>query len=327
MSRYSTAKLQKEGFELIELYDSACSGKAAIIPQIGNNVIAFECWGHQVILPPTNMNAFMSDTDNHTKYGTPILFPPNRVKNGTIHFNDRIYTLPINEPPDHHLHGDIPRKAWDVVEYGSSEERGAYLSCRFDFAAHPEMMAYFPHELSFIVTHTLHEGRLTMEIKVTNHGTVIAPFALGLHPYFVIPDADNHENILTVPTELEWPVNNKAFATGLPSNTTFCENLKKGISLTDYPELGCSLIEVAEGDRTCHIELKKSGYRIAYQVDKCFPFLLLFKPNWASAISLEPYTYVTDAFNLPYDYELTGAKGIEAGEELSFNTAMWVELI
>ncbi len=42
---------------------------------------------------------------------------------------------------------------------------------------------------------------------------------------------------------------------------------------------------------------------------------------------MEPYTYVTDAFNLPYDAGLTGSRGIEPGEVVQLRTAMWVELL
>ncbi|WP_236284718.1 hypothetical protein [Paenibacillus allorhizoplanae] len=82
------------------------------------------------------------------------------------------------------------------------------------------------------------------------------------------------------------------------SHQTVCRT-SQGISLAAYPELGCSLLTL-NGDRTCRFEMKKAGYRIAYQIDPKFPFIVLFKPDRTDAFSIEPYTYVTDAFNLPY---------------------------
>jgi aldose 1-epimerase len=327
MSRYVAGKQLRDGFEVIELYDADCKGKATVVPQIGCNVISYECGGHQVLLPPADLRSFMNDAAAHTKYGVPLLFPPNRVKNGTFTYNDRLYELPINEPPDHHLHGEISKKAWDVVEYGATEERGAFLTCRFDYGQHPEIMAYFPHELVFIVTHTLREGRLNLEIKITHKGRDKAPFALGLHPYFAIPADSGQSNLLTVPASQEWPVTNQAFVTGKPLMTTFSESLSNGIDLAEYPPLGCSLVSLREGETECRIEYKEFGYRVHYHVDPSFSFIVLFKPDWASAFSLEPYTYVTDAFNLPYDHQLTGARGIAPGEELTFCTSIWVEWI
>lgn len=78
-------------------------------------------------------------------------------------------------------------------------------------------------------------------------------------------------------------------------------------------------------DQVCRISLGDSGYSIAYQVDRQFPYALLFRPDWDDSFSIEPYTYVTDAFNLPYEHELTGAQGIRAGEERCLRTVLWIE--
>jgi aldose 1-epimerase len=327
MSRYAVNQIQKQGHTLIELYDSACNGKAMIVPDMGNNLVSYESNGVQVILPPINMQSFLNNSAACTMYGTPILFPPNRVKNGRFNYLGRVYNLPINEPPHYHLHGEISRKAWEVVELGASEERGAFLTCLFDLSAHPEIMAYFPHELVFIVTHILREGRLEMEIKIENKGNDTAPFAFGLHPYFSVPSGGVKSGILTVPAVKEWPVTDLALVTGMSSTTVFCQSLNDGLSIGDYPELGCSLVTLGDGDRICRMDMKEEGYCIAYQIDPNFPFVVLFKPNWAEAFSIEPYTYVTDAFNLPYSAELTGAKGIRPNEVFQFSTAIWVESI
>jgi aldose 1-epimerase len=325
MSRYAVNQIQKQEHILIELYDSACKGKVMIVPGIGNNLISYESNGVQVILPPTNMQSFLDNFATCTMYGIPILFPPNRVKNGTFQYLDKVYNLPINEPPHYHVHGEISRKAWDVVDFGASEERGAFLTCHFDLAVHPEIMAYFPHELDFIVTYILRERRLEMEIKIKNKGNNTAPFAFGLHPYFSVPSGGVKSGILTVPAVKEWPVTDLALVTGMPSITDFCQRLNDGISIADYPELGCSLVTLGDEDRICRIDMKEEGYCIAYQIDPNFPFVVLFKPNWSEAFSIEPYTYVTDAFNIPYSAELTGAKGIRSNEVFQFSTAIWVE--
>jgi aldose 1-epimerase len=128
-----------------------------------------------------------------------------------------------------------------------------------------------------------------------------------------------------MPAAAEWPVTNEALVTGTPAVTELSRKLNDGVNLRDFKPLDCSLVSVADGDGCCRIALKDSGYTIVYRLDQLFPFVDLFRPDWSSSFSLEPYTYVTDGFNLPYAPELTGARGIRVGEELHFTTSIWVE--
>jgi aldose 1-epimerase len=326
MSRYACKTMLKEGFTIIRLTDSITGSIAEIVPEMGNNLFNFESAGHQVIHPPESLKSLTSDTFATYKCGIPILSPPNRVKNGSFIFRGKQYNLPLNEPPDHHLHGQIGSKAWEVMDSGVTEERGAYVTSRFSYSMHPEIMKYFPHPLTFTLNCRLHKGRLYLEGGIVNESQEEeSPYAFGFHPYFSLPFESGEEMILRVPAAAEWPVTHEAFVTGMPAVTDFSQSLNEGVNITDFPILGCSLIELSESDRICRITLKNRGYSIAYHFDEQFPFVVLFRPDWASAFSLEPYTYVTDAFNVPYDPELTGAKGIRAGEEIRFSTSLWVE--
>ncbi|MEV5027500.1 aldose 1-epimerase [Paenibacillus sp. LPE1-1-1.1] len=329
MSRYAATCEIREGLKVIVLTDAACKATAELLPAAGNNLYRFESKGHPVIMPPASLRSLKNEPFEAFKYGTPILFPPNRVKQGRFSFRGRQYNLPLNEPPGNHLHGEISSRSWEVIEQGASDHGGATVTSRFHYGLHPEMLEYFPHPLSFTVTYRLFEGRLMMDTKIRNDGEDEAPFAFGLHPYFSIPFKSGEQLALKVPAASEWPVTNEAFVMGTPAVTPFSQALKEGASMTDYPRLGCSLLalEDEEADHTCRIEMKDSGYAITYRFDRKFPFLVLFRPDWAEAYSLEPYTSVTDAFNLPYGHELTGARGIGAGEEIRFATSLAVEAL
>jgi aldose 1-epimerase len=327
MGRYTAEQILVDGFSVVRLRDAGENAVAQIIPELGNNLFGFETGGRQVIVPPRSLQALRDEAFAAFKYGIPILSPPNRVKNGSFTFQGRKYSLPLNEPPDNHLHGEICSKAWEVIQIGATDEQGAYVTCRFRYALHPDILQYFPHRLSFTITHRLQEGSLYLSGVIINEGEDTAPFAFGLHPYFRVPFESGEEIILKVPAAEEWPVTNEAFVTGKPSVTDFSRSLNDGVNITNYPQLGCSLLSLNDGDHTCRIEMKERGYAIAYRLDRQFPFVVLFRPDWASAYSLEPYTYVTDAFNLPYEQELTGAKGIRAGEEVCFETCVWIESI
>lgn len=327
MTRYTVRERSEPFPNAYELSDAQAEAHAVVLPAFGSNAIAFESGGRTIIELPQDRREFLASYTAKTMYGTPILFPPNRIRGGKFAFAGRSYELPLNEPPDHHLHGELARRPWNVVEYGATEESGAYVRCRFDYAAHPDLLATFPHPLQFTATHSLKDGKLRLDIAVRNAGDTTAPFAFGLHPYFAVP-ANGDGSTLRVPAVDEWPVTNQAFVTGLPKETAFSAAIAgDGIGIGDYPPAGCNMLTLQEDNRVSTIDVKDAGYRICYRVDRQFPYLLLFKPPWSSAFSLEPYTYVTDAFNLPYPAERTGARGIAPGEVLKLQTEVWSESI
>lgn len=327
MSRYEIVSVPRGGHRAFALRDAERDALAELAPDIGCNVYRFDVGGVPLLQPPDSLEQLRREPFADFKYGTPILFPPNRVKNGEFRFRERTYKLPLNEPPDHHLHGEICSRAWEVAETGASDEGGAWITCRFRYAEHPDLLAYFPHPLVFTVTYRLLDGELSMEASVANDGADEAPFAFGLHPYFALPFGEGEAIELQLPAEREWPVTNLAFVTGLPAETPLCGELREGIDLNAFPPLGVKLIEFPEGaeDAACRIRMPGRGGTLLYKVGRGFPYVVLFRPDWASAFSLEPYTYVTDAFNLPYDAALTGARGIGPGETLRFFTALALE--
>jgi aldose 1-epimerase len=326
MGRYTSTITMQEGYRVIELTDADNDASAHIVPEIGGNLLRFRSGGHDVLSSPATLAELKNDMNGQFKYGTPVLFPPNRVQNGVIDFNGRVYRLPLNEPPDHHLHGEISFRSWETIEMGASDELGAYAVNRFRFSDHPDIMDYFPHPIVFTITYRLLDGRIHLEGTIVNEGPDEAPFAFGLHPYFRLPYDREGEMVLRVPAGAEWPVTNEAFVTGRPSVTAYSRLLRDGVDISGFPALSVALVELEDADdRTCRIDVKGAGYTIAYRVDRTFPFLVLFRPDWSDAFSLEPYTYVTDAFNLPYEREITGARGIGPSESVSFATCTWVE--
>ncbi|RAP76002.1 aldose 1-epimerase [Paenibacillus montanisoli] len=327
MSRYSAECRQQDGFSIVVLTDSANESVAELLPEVGNNLYRFTTGGREVIKTSVSMQTLKEENSAASKYGTPILFPPNRIRQGQFEFRGRSYNFPINEPPDYHLHGELIVRPWEVVDYGASDERGAWVTSRLRYADYPEILAYFPHELTFTITYRLAGGKLYMDSVIHNEGDVEAPFAYGLHPYFSLPYESDNNIRLQIPALEEWPITNLSFVTGRPAPTDLSNEIRQdGIALGSYPELGCTLLTLdPNADPVCRIALHDTGYTIAYGLDQQFPYVLLFRPNWDQAFSIEPYTYVTDAFNLPYEHELTGVRGLQAGEECRLTTALWIE--
>ncbi|MBO7743244.1 aldose 1-epimerase [Paenibacillus sp. MWE-103] len=326
MHRYAAALRDEDGMSVVVLTDAGTGSEARLLPDAGNNLFAFASGGRDAIRTPVPLRTLRDEAGS--RYGTPVLSPPNRIRDGRFAFRGRDYRLPLNEPPDHHLHGELCRRAWEIVGFGADEAEGAWATSRFRYADHPDILAYFPHALTFTVTYRLRDGRLRMESVIRNEGTDEAPFAYGLHPYFAVPEDGAAGAALNVPAREQWPITNLSFATGRPSATAFSRAVagEGGAPLAEIPPLGCAMLTLdPQADPVCRIALGDAGYSIAYRLDRAFRFVLLFRPDWDDAFSIEPYTYVTDAFNLPYEHELTGAQGLPAGEERRLETDIWIE--
>ncbi|QCT03651.1 hypothetical protein E6C60_2940 [Paenibacillus algicola] len=323
MDRYEIVFAEQDGCSVVELRDSQLGDRARLVPELGGNLISLNLNGREILAAPDSVAQLK---EGQTMYGTPILFPPNRVQDGRFTFKGRTYQLPINEEPDRHLHGELSRREWKVVERGSSDDKGAYIVLSFRYADHEDMLTYFPHPLSFRMTFSLREGQLHMGGTIHNEGKDEAAFAFGLHPYFYTPRLEQGDGVLQAPAAREWPITRFTFVTGPPEDTALAAQLRQGMPLHQITPLGSAMLELQQlPERVCRLQLKEQGYTIAYQFGETFPYLLIFRPNWSESICLEPYSCLTDAFNLPYPADMTGARGIGPGEQLAFETSMWVE--
>ena len=93
------------------------------------------------------------------------------------------------------MHGLLSAKpGWKVERQDSSE-----VVARFDFAAHPDLMATFPfgHELTLHAR--LDAERLTIATTVEATGDAPVPIAFGFHPYLRLPGIEREAWHVEIP--------------------------------------------------------------------------------------------------------------------------------
>lgn len=321
MQRYKVTEGSRDGEATILLQDEVAGVEAELLPGVGNNLFRFISRGRSFLSYPQPLSKFREEFAPF-RYGVPVLFPPNRVRNGKFVFLDREYQLPLNEPP-HHLHGEISQRSWTVKAIAADEDTGASVLSEFRFDQHPDILAYFPHPLVFRMRYTLRDGQLQLDGEVQNEGDSPAPYAVGLHPYFALPAS---EAWVTVPAAEEWPITPQSFVTGTPAATEWVNEVNRGIPASEWRPLDCRMVSVVcpSGGYSCILSCPGEGWQLTFRVDSQFRFLLLFRPDWSQSISLEPYTCLTDAFNLPYPADMTGVRGLDPGEVAAFHCSLWV---
>ena len=110
-AQYSVEREEYEGTTIYSLRNAGISS-ARIVPEWGNNCFEFKT--KFSVLEEVPFGEFRKKP---TSYGIPILFPfPNRIQDGRFSFRNRSYEV---DPP---RHGFVRDKAWNVEDFGASQE-------------------------------------------------------------------------------------------------------------------------------------------------------------------------------------------------------------
>lgn len=156
--------------------------EAAVVPQIGANLIAFrdtkKCYRFLREPEAEGMEAFRAAP---AVYGIPVLFPPNRYEDGKFPWEGQVYTFPVNEPATgNHLHGFVHTIPWEVTQTGADETESwvvLELKVREGHSVH----AYLPHDFTIRLRYTLSAWGLHQQVTVRNEGASRMPCLLAFH--------------------------------------------------------------------------------------------------------------------------------------------------
>ena len=319
--RYSVQSEDFHGHTVYVLQDG--DAQARVLPSVGNNCISFVIpKGDETIellfVPPDPETL----QGRASGYGVPILFPwPNRVDEGKFSFDGKDYQLETPGPGEHASHGYVHTRSWNVVATGASAGEGAWITSLFKSADYPEIDEYFPFPFEAQVTYRLKDGVLVHEFEGINVGDGDMPMGLGIHPYFPLPLTDaGDRDVCTVqmPASTYWPLRDDPIPTGeiltvegtvydvrevTALKDRYYDNVWSGVTLTD----GWSRSEYVD---------PQAGVKIAMEADDAFRELVLYAPDSRPIVCFEPYTCVTNAFNLENQGIDSGLVRLKPGEKL-----------
>jgi aldose 1-epimerase len=204
-----------------------------------------------------------------------LLFPfPNRIKDGTFTFEDKTYSLAINEPSNHNaIHGLVFDKTFETV---SAENHS--LTLRYRHQGSPG----FPFPFEFRIAYTIANNRIEMEFHIENTGTSAFPFGLGWHPYFVTETQDNSQiNFLS---DKKYEVNEDMipFKAEKVEESTF--------------DLTNNIVDNAFRLTAQDIEFNTRDYKLTMKVP-ADSYLQLYTPLERNAVAIEPMSCISNAFN------------------------------
>lgn len=317
--RYDSRLQERNGIPTVCLIDLQERAVAELVPEIGANVFRYRVGKHDILLSPPDLDALRKASSN---YGIPLLFPPSRIRGGRFSFGGQDYRFPLN-CGRHHIHGELRDLPWKLVETGANPDRGAYAVCELNVSDQESLVAYYPHALRFRLTVTLVRGELHLDGVIVNEGKEAAPFGFGFHPYFAYKPEEAELVSVQVPAVSEYPIDSEGFFTGPLRATGVCRQLNGGMPLSLFPQdmdhhADHRVVKLEAGCRSFAVGRPRSGIRVTCDFSREFGFAFLFVPSWGNAVSIEPVSSVTDAFNLPYPAEDTGIRLLGAGESFDY---------
>lgn len=213
-----------------------------------------------------------------------VLFPfANRINKGQYNYEGTAYQLACNETSrGHAMHGLVYRQAFDFLDSTIKEDTA---TIRFVYEQ-DDQAAGFPFPFKTILTYTLRNEGLILEVAVENIGTKRFPFSLGWHPYFYSKNLE--KSVLLMNSQEQIQTDKRMIPTGIQAN-----NFPNPLPL-DRQQFDTGFVL-----ETPEIQYKTPDYDLKMTIDQEMdqPYVQLYIPKHRQSIAIEPMTAATDCYN------------------------------
>ncbi|MBR5011535.1 MAG: aldose 1-epimerase [Clostridia bacterium] len=308
---------------LITIRSNDGAYEAKIQPQRGANCLSFKHIPSEISALRTYDPDAITELDNAFLYGTPLLFPPNRIKGGKFTYDGRDYALPVNEEATGcFLHGTLHETPFEVIE--TSEN---CVVCKYTATADAPYLTY-PHAFTLVVKYEICEKGLKQTISITNNSSLKMPVGLAFHTTFALPfinggNVNDIKMTLPVGEEYDRDMTDFSMTWELVNDTDFHEKLGKG-EITPAEHFISRHFSRPRG-AALRLTDTKSGYSVVYDASDDFKYWMVYNGGNPDFLCVEPQTWINSAPHAPEKMGDVNIIGIEAGETREFVTYMSVE--
>ncbi|MFD0712344.1 aldose 1-epimerase [Paenibacillus sp. GCM10027626] len=319
MSQFSAYKGEYQGENAIWL--KAGRYEAAILPEIGGNLIAFRDVenGYRFLHEPT-LEEMPSFKERPIIHGIPVLFPPNRYEDGQFPWNGKTYQFPINEEKTgNHLHGFVANTPWSVESFGQTEAE-SFVTVAVNVDERHEVYTYLPHKFTIRLRYALSADGLSQQVFIRNNGEDAMPCLLAFHtavnaPFVSNGDAKDYRVKLTIGKR--WELNERMLPTGNYLPLASEEEQLRGEGVYPfYAAMDNHYTAVAQNGRN-RMELTdtKHGVTLVYDVGTSYKQWMIWN-NFATEgfFCPEPQINLVNAPKAGQPAEEVGLFSLEPGE-------------
>jgi len=260
-------------------------------------------------------------------FGTPLLFPPNRIEDGCYAFEGRTYRFPITIEREHNYHHGMLKGEPFVVSKAWENAEEVLVECRYySNAGNDAVFRHFPHEFKCKVVYRLTAGGLEQEVMFGNKSRSRMPVGVGFHTPLMAPFAGgtpaDYAMRAAVGEQVE--LNGRNLPTGrlLPLSPLFAKLRGEGLQTTGCApiEAGFTVREIEVDGRPFRgavVENRRTGARIFYEVDDKTTYWTIWNNGGQVPYCCpEPQSWTTNAPNAA-DPEAAGFRSIAPGDKFS----------
>jgi aldose 1-epimerase len=261
---------------------SSGSLEATFVPRLGMLGTSLRHRGEELLALPGGLDGYRAGKVT----GLPLLAPwANRLGGRRYEVEAVVVDLDgLDLPTDEHglpIHGTMSAQpGWDVT--GSSERS---LTARFDFGAHPDLLASFPFPHDLRIEVTVDGTTLRVATTVEPTGARAVPVSFGYHPYLRLPGARRDDIRLRMPERRHLELDDRQLPTG---GTQVEQREDEPLGTRTFDDL----YELGDDRR---LALTGGGRRLALDVGDGYRFAQVFAPAGADTVCLEPMTAAVNA--------------------------------
>lgn len=258
------------------------------------------------------------------RFGSAILFPPNKMQDGAITMNGVRYALAENNIPV--AHGLLKEFPYELV---NCTETVDCIVVKFRFNSVDSIYnTAFAWNFECFFEFTLSTQGLTQKITISNLGATDIPFGLGFHTAFRIPQNDmfaKEDFTIQVTCGKRWELDSCSYPTGKQTE------LSQNYSVGKIAPLARSIAEHMEaatidGFHGAVITNQKTNTKFIYETDKAFSQWMIWNNNASdNYICIEPMTQIINAPNTNLPHSISGATILAPGQSFEATNRMHVK--
>ncbi|MCD8186145.1 MAG: aldose 1-epimerase [Rikenellaceae bacterium] len=321
------SKIEWNGYRAVAM--EAGGWEALLIPELGANLV-------KLVHREKKLNILRTPKDDELEFfaarpqlfGLPLLFPPNRIEDGTYTHNGKTYHYPITIPDqNNHHHGTLKSQAFTVTRTEIGSDYVEVEASFFSNLVNDAVYSYFPHAFECRMSFKLSACGLEHRVTFVNQSDSDMPLGVGYHTPIMIPfveggNADQYKLRMSVGEK--WEVNDRTLPTGkrFPLDQTEQQLRTCGLKPTgcaiEWPMTGQPIEVDGKPYNGAIIEDSANGVTVYYQVDDQFKHWTFWNNggtvDWACP---EPQTWAINAPNLDLPNEVTGFQTVAPGQSWS----------
>jgi aldose 1-epimerase len=256
--------------------------EATFLPQLGMLGSSLRHLGEELLALPGGVDGYREGSVT----GLPLLAPwANRLGARRYEVDGIVVDLEgLDLTTDEHglpIHGTMTaRPGWELVAV-----RRDSLAARFDFGAHPDLLASFPFPHELRIEASVEATTLRVDTTLIPTGDRPVPVSFGYHPYLHLPGAGREGIRLRLPQRRHAELDDRQLPTGRADLEEAEDDPVGTRTFDDLYELG--------DDR--RLALTGGGRRLVLELGPGYGHAQVFTPPASESICLEPMTAPVNA--------------------------------